>query len=165
VPSPRRGKRVDSVRAMRDTGSLPGLNVRSDWSKRSMRIVLAFALIVAVIGPAEANLTVCNKGAHEAKVALGRFNGTRWSSEGWWHVPAKKCAELIAGKLNARYYYLYATDGAAGTWDGSTSFCTGTTDKFSIVGRGGCVAHGFDRRGFFEVDTRNHLNWTQSLSD
>ena len=130
-----------------------------------MRFALVLALLLAIVGPAEAGFTVCNKGGREARVAIGRFNGTRWSSEGWWHVPAKKCAELVAGRLDARYYYLYATDGAAGTWDGSKSFCTGTTDKFSIVGRGGCVAHGFDRRGFFEVDTGNRLDWTQSLSD
>jgi uncharacterized membrane protein len=130
-----------------------------------MRFVLALVLLLAAIGPAAAQFTVCNKGAREAKVAIGRFNGTRWSSEGWWHVPAKKCAALIAGKLDARYYYLYATDGAAGTWDGSTTFCTATNDRFSIVGRGGCAAQGFDRRGFFEVDTGSRLDWTQSLSD
>ncbi|MEJ1969372.1 MAG: DUF1036 domain-containing protein [Rhizomicrobium sp.] len=131
-----------------------------------MRFVLAFALLFAAVGPAEAKLAVCNKGVREAKVALGRFNGTRWISEGWWQVPGKKCAELIAGKLDARYYYLYATDGAQGTWDGSKTFCTGTASgRFSIVGRGGCVARGYDRRGFFEIDTGNRLDWTQSLSD
>jgi len=130
-----------------------------------MRFALALVLLLAAIGPAEAQFTVCNKGAREARVAIGRFNGTRWSSEGWWNVPAKKCAELIAGKLDARYYYLYATDGAAGTWDGGKSFCTATADRFSIVGRSGCAAQGFDRRGFFEVDTGNRLDWTQSLSD
>jgi len=130
-----------------------------------MRFALALALLLAATASAEANFTICNKGTREARVAIGRFNGTRWSSEGWWHVPAKKCAELIAGRLDARYYYLYATDGAAGTWAGGKSFCTGTADKFSILGRGDCLAHGFDRRGFFEVDTGNLLNWTQSLSD
>jgi uncharacterized membrane protein len=130
-----------------------------------MRTMLALAFLLAVIGPAEARFAVCNKGAREAKVALGRFSGTRWISEGWWHVPAKKCADLIAAGLDARYYYLYATDGAQGTWDGSKNFCTGTSDRFSIVGRGGCVARGYDRRGFFEIDTGNRIDWTQNLSD
>lgn len=130
-----------------------------------MRFVLAFALLFAAVGPAEAKLAVCNKGVREAKVALGRFNGTRWISEGWWRVNPKKCAELVAGKLDARYYYLYATDGAVGTWDGSRGFCTGTAEKFAIVGRGDCTGRGYDRRGFFEIDTSNRTDFTQSLSD
>ena len=130
-----------------------------------MRFVLAFALLITATGPAGAALSVCNTGARVVKVAVGRFGGTRWISEGWWHVPGKKCAELVPGKLVARYYYMYATDGAVGTWDGAKSFCTSATDKFSIVGRGGCTERGFDRRGFFEIDTGNRLDFTQKLSD
>ena len=130
-----------------------------------MRLVLALAVLIAAASPAAAGLSVCNKGTHGVKVALGQFNGMRWTSEGWWQVAAKKCAEVRAGHLDARFYYLYATDGASGTWDGGKNFCVGSHDKFLIVGRGACAARGFDRRGFFEVDTGNQLNWTQSLSD
>ena len=130
-----------------------------------MRFALAFAVLLLALGPAEAKFSVCNKGAREARVALGRFNGVRWMSEGWFHIAPNKCAPLIPGKLDARYYYLYATDGAQGTWDGSKNFCVGTEDHFSIVGRGGCVARGHDRRGFFEIDTGDRIDWTQNLSD
>ncbi len=130
-----------------------------------MRFALALALLLAAIAPPAAKFSVCNKGLREAKVALGRFSGTHWISEGWWHVAGKKCAELIAGKLVARYYYLYATDGAQGTWDGSTNFCVGTGDKFSITGRASCVGRGFDKRGFFQIDTGNQLDYAQNLSD
>ncbi len=88
------------------------------------------------------------------KVAVGLFNGTRWTSQGWWRVEPRTCAALVPGKLVARYYYLYASDGAVGVWDGGKSFCVGTTDKFAIVGRGGCTERGFDRRGFFEIRHR-----------
>ena len=130
-----------------------------------MRFVLALLATVLLGQPAWAGLNVCNKGAHAAKVAVGRFNGTRWTSEGWWHVPAGRCAEIVAGKLDARYYYMYATDGQLGTWDGGKSFCVAAGDKFSIVGRGGCAARGFERRGFFEIVTGNRLSFTQTLSD
>lgn len=123
-----------------------------------MRLVIALAALIAAAAPASAGLSVCNKSAHGIQIAVGYFNGTRWSSEGWWQVATKKCAELITGRLDARYYYLYATDGASGTWDGGTSFCVGTADKFAVVGRGACAAHGYDRRGFFEIDTGNQLN-------
>ncbi len=131
-----------------------------------MRFATAFSLCVLLgAGPAEAGLSVCNKAARPVKVALGRFNGTRWMSEGWWHVDGRKCAELVGGSLPARFYYLYATDGQAGIWGGGKSFCTGAEDKFSIVGRGGCAERGFDRRGFFEIDTGSRLSFTQTLSD
>ncbi|HEY0300690.1 MAG TPA: DUF1036 domain-containing protein [Rhizomicrobium sp.] len=130
-----------------------------------MRIVLALAFLLALAGPAQAGLSVCNKGARDVRVAVGRFNGTRWMSEGWWRVPAKKCLSVVAGKLVARYYYLYASDGAVGTWDGGKSFCVGTAGPFAIVGRGACAERGFDRRGFFEIDTGNRLDFTQTLSD
>ena len=130
-----------------------------------MRHVIALAVLIAAASPAAAGLSVCNKSIHSVKVALGQFNGTRWVSQGWWQVTAKKCAVLTGGHLESRYYYLYASDGAAGTWDGGKNFCVGTTESFLIIGRGACAARGFDRRGFFEIDTGNQLNWTQSLSD
>ena len=130
-----------------------------------MRLAFALALLIAATGSAQASLTACNKGARPVKVAVGRFNGVRWISEGWWQVPGKKCLELVPGKLVARYYYMYATDGAVGTWDGGKSFCTAAAGRFAIVGRGGCTARGYDRRGFFEIDTGNRLDFTQNLSD
>jgi len=130
-----------------------------------MRLVIALAILFAAAGPASAGLSVCNKSGHGVRVALGQFNGTRWMSAGWWQVAAKTGTQLTAGRLDARFYYLYATDGASGTWDGGKNFCVGTTDKFMVIGRGACVARGYDRRGFFEVDTGNRFDWTQSLSD
>jgi len=130
-----------------------------------MRLVVALAMLVVPAVPAQASLSVCNKTEHSVKIAVGHFNGTRWASEGWWQVATKKCAELVTGRLDARYYYLYATDGASGVWDGGTSFCLARAAKFSIVGRGGCGAHGYDSVGFFKVDTGNRLDWTQTLSD
>jgi len=148
---------------MRDTGASGQRSVRLDID--FMRFTLALAFLLLAAGQADAALGVCNKGTRTVKVAVGRFNGTRWMSEGWWQVPSHKCAELVPGKLVARYYYMYASDGAVGVWDGGKSFCVGTADKFAIIGRGGCTERGFDRRGFFEIDTGNRLDFTQTLSD
>jgi uncharacterized membrane protein len=126
-------------------------------------IFLALAALVLAAGPAAADMKVCNKTSKPAKVALGRFDGKQWTSQGWWTIAAKDCAKLISGPLDARFYYLYGTDGASGTWDGGNGFCTTASDKFSIAGRGSCAQHGYDRKGFFEVDTGNNLSWTQAL--
>jgi len=36
---------------------------------------------------------------------------------------------------------------------------------WQAAGRGNCAGRGFDRRGFFEVDTGKKPDWTQTLSN
>ena len=78
---------------------------------------------------------------------------------------AQKLRRLLTGPLQARYYYLYATDGAAGTWEGKTHFCVAPAANSSSPGARDCAKRGFDRRGFFEVDTGKTPDWTQTLSN
>ena len=128
-----------------------------------MRLFIALILLLTI--PARADFTVCNKAGVTASLALGQFNGTTWESRGWWTIPSRKCKTLISGRLNARYYYLYGTDSESGTWNGGTYFCTLAQPEFQITGRGNCAARGYDRKGFFAVDTGNSPNWKQSLSN
>ena len=130
-----------------------------------MRWLLAIVALIAITDPANANFTVCNKSAHPMRVALGRYDGVLWTSKGWWVVAPKKCAELVAGRLDARYYYLYATNEQFGVWSGPKNFCVTVFMKFTIPGRSECEARGYYRLGFLEIDTGNKLNWTQTFSD
>jgi uncharacterized membrane protein len=130
---------------------------------RPMR--LAVVLLMAFLVPAQAALTVCNKTAKPVKVAIGRTNGADWISQGWWTIVPKSCTAVVSASLNARFYYLFATDGGAGSWDGTHGFCVSSHDRFEIAGRGNCLAHGFEHKGFFEVDTRSAADYTQTLSD
>ena len=126
---------------------------------------LAGAWIAGYASPASAGFSVCNRTEHPASIAIGLFDGEEWGSEGWWRVEAGGCAELIAGPLPARSYYLYAVhEEVGGAWDGNRSFCVGT-DMFRIRGRNECLARGFDRKRFFQVDTRDAADWTETLSD
>lgn len=136
-----------------------------DTVKASMNRIVAALALVLLATPAEAGLTLCNTTAHPARLALGRFDGTHWMSEGWWKIAGHRCATLISGPLDARYYYLYATDGGPGSWDGSRAFCVSASDSFRIAGRSDCAGRGFDSRDFFEVDTHDKTDYTQSLSD
>jgi uncharacterized membrane protein len=126
---------------------------------------LALVLFMASIVPAHAALNVCNASAKPVKVALGRFDGATWRSQGWWTIVPKACAALVPASLNSRFYYLFASDGGSGSWDGTHSFCVNSSDRFAITGRGNCLAHGFERKGFFEIDTGSAANYTQTLSD
>lgn len=123
------------------------------------------AMLLLTAGPALAGFKVCNKTALPVRAAIGRFDGTRWSSQGWWTVGPGNCAELLTGPLQARYYYFYASDGGAGTWEGKTHFCVAPAKSFKAAGRGDCARRGFDSRGFLEVDTGRNPDWTQNLSN
>ena len=115
--------------------------------------------------PAQASLKVCNTAKQTVRLALGRFDGTQWASEGWWTIDHGHCATVISGPLDARYYYLYATDSGSGSWDGDRAFCVAASKRFKIAGRADCAARGFESQGFFEVDTGRKSDYTQRLSD
>ncbi len=136
------------------------------------KVPLLAAALLAVPGfllgltaPASATFNVCNKTSLAVRVAMGRFDGVDWTSEGWWIIQPRQCAGLVSGALNARYYYLYATDGAAGSWEGKTHFCIAPQQRFKAAGRGNCSGRGYDRRGFFTIDTGRAADWTQNLSN
>jgi len=136
----------------------------------AMRRMLLLAILTAPAAllaapPAWAAFNVCNKSDIPTKVALGRFDGTHWTSQGWWTIAPKTCTRLLNGPLQARYYYLYATDGAGGSWEGKTRFCVAPGTKFLTPGRNDCTVRGLDQRGFFEVDTGKSPEWTQTLSN
>ncbi|HWU26336.1 MAG TPA: DUF1036 domain-containing protein [Rhizomicrobium sp.] len=130
-----------------------------------MRPLIAALLLGLIALPAEAGFKVCNRTARETKVALGFRSDKNWSSRGWWTIAARSCREILPGPLNARYYYLYATDELSGNWDGRNGFCVAASARFEIEGRADCEAHGYDRKGFFEVDTGQAHDYTQMLSE
>jgi hypothetical protein len=67
--------------------------------------------------------------------------------------------------LVARYYYVYAVDyDRSGEWAGRAFMCT-REKEFTIRGTEDCLARGYDRTGFFEVDTGEQPSWTVQLTD
>ena len=132
-----------------------------------MRLGLALILVLTVVvtDPGRADFAVCNKANVTVRVAIGQYNGTIWESRGWWTVPPRTCETLVSGRLNARFYYIYGSDGQSGSWGGNTYFCTLAQSQFRISGRGNCASRGYDRTGFFVVDTGNNRDWKLSLSN
>ncbi len=127
--------------------------------------VFAGVLLAASSAPAQAAFSVCNKTDHTASVALGFYDGKDWGSTGWWTVAAGACTRIINEALFARYYYLYAIhQDVGGAWEGDRSFCIGK-GRFSIQGRDGCAAKGFESKKFFQIDTGQSRDWTENLAD
>jgi uncharacterized membrane protein len=72
---------------------------------------------------------------------------------------------VLKGTLIARFYYIYAVDyDRGGEWSGQAYMCT-RDKEFTIKGTQDCLARGFDRTGFFEVDTGEQRTWTVQLTD
>jgi uncharacterized membrane protein len=116
------------------------------------------------MSPALADLKLCNNTPNKVGVAIGYKDNEGWASEGWWTVEPSKCLTLLKGALISRYYYVYAVDrGVGGSWGGKSQMCV--RDKaFTIRGLDNCVERGYQKQGFFEVDTAEETDWTISLS-
>jgi uncharacterized membrane protein len=98
-------------------------------------------------------------------VALGYRAERGWMSEGWWQTPPGDCRVLYQGDLERRFYYIFAVDDiGGGAWDGSVFMCT-RDETFTIFGVEDCLARGYERTGFFEIDTQNRTDWTLQLTE
>lgn len=135
-----------------------------------LRLVLAGLLLACAlisIEPAYADLRVCNQTGNPVSIALGYRAERGWQSEGWWVAGPSQCATVFQGDLNAnsRFYYLFVADDiGGGAWDGQVYMCT-RDESFTIFGVEDCLARGYERTGFFEVDTQNRSDWTLELTD
>jgi uncharacterized membrane protein len=124
----------------------------------------ALGMLGAMALPAQADLKMCNNTTSRVGVALGYKDKEGWATEGWWTIEPEKCLPLLKGALIARYYYVFAVDyDKGGSWGGKAMMCI--RDKiFTIRGIDGCQERGYQKTGFFEVDTAEESDWTVSLS-
>src|SRR5271157_2078413 len=126
---------------------------------------LALALTCLWNDPAAADFRLCNNTSSRVGIALGYKDAEGWTTEGWWNVSSRSCETLLKGTLVARYYYIYALDyDRGGEWSGQAFMCS-RDKEFTIKGTENCLARGFDRTGFFEVDTGEQRAWTVQLTE
>ena len=121
--------------------------------------------LTASASSAQADFRLCNNTPSRVGVAVGYKDADGWTTEGWWNLPSRSCETILKGNLVARYYYIYAIDyDRGGEWTGRAYMCT-RDKEFTIRGIGDCLAHGYDRTGFFEVDTGEQRAWTVQLTE
>jgi uncharacterized membrane protein len=103
---------------------------------------------------APAGYTVCNDGPATLLVALGKTDGSKAVSQGWWTVTSGACARAITTPLASDAIYLLAQrKGGGALVAGSQHFCT-TAAAFEIQGNRNCAARGFADAGFAATQTR-----------
>ena len=131
---------------------------------RFLLVTAAFALAPATSALADFHL--CNNTGSRVGIAIGYKDADGgWATEGWWNLAARSCETLLKGTLIARFYYIYAIDyDRGGEWAGHAYMCT-RDKEFTIRGTEDCLARGFDRTGFFEVDTGEQRAWTVQLTE
>jgi uncharacterized membrane protein len=126
---------------------------------------LVVLILASSTRPAAADFRLCNNTAGRIGIAIGYKDAEGWTTEGWWNLPARTCETILKGNLVARYYYVYAIDyDRGGEWMGQAYMCT-RDKEFTIRGIGDCLARGYDRTGFFEVDTGEQRAWTVQLTE
>ena len=125
---------------------------------------VAACLICILTKSAAADFRLCNNTGSRVGVAIGYKDAEDWTTEGWWNLPSHLCETMLKGNLTARYYYIYAVDyDHGGEWLGQAYLCT-RDHSFTIRGASDCLARGYDRTGFFEVDTGGEQRaWTVQL--
>lgn len=136
--------------------------------QRRRRLGLVFGSVLvsaAFCGHAVADLNLCNSTSSRIGVSVGYRDGDGWATEGWWNIASQTCETLLKGTLSSRFYYVHAVDyDRGGEWAGANLMCT--ADKsFTIRGVQDCQQRGFNRTGFFEVDTKESKDWTIRLTD
>ncbi|WP_407115023.1 DUF1036 domain-containing protein [Bradyrhizobium sp. LMG 9283] len=127
--------------------------------------VLVVGLLCLWASPASADFRLCNNTSSRVGIALGYKDAEGWTTEGWWNISSRSCETLLRGTLVARYYYIYAIDyDRGGEWSGQAFMCS-RDKEFTIRGTEDCLARGYDRTGYFEVDTGEQRAWTVQLTD
>jgi uncharacterized membrane protein len=128
-------------------------------------MALAFAALAGATGEARADLRICNGTGSRIGVAVGYRDPQGWVTEGWFNLRANTCEAVLKGDLNFKYYYIHALDyDRGGEWSGPSFMCT-REREFAVRGFDNCLARGFDRTGFFEIDTGEQKNWTVQLTE
>jgi uncharacterized membrane protein len=128
-------------------------------------LAAALLFLAASADPAAADFRLCNNTASRVGVAVGYKDAEGWTTEGWWNLPSHTCETILKGNLVARYYYVYAIDyDRGGEWMGQAYMCS-RDKEFTIRGIGDCLARGYDRTGYFEVDTGEQRAWTVQLTE
>jgi uncharacterized membrane protein len=133
---------------------------------RTLMLGAASIVWLCMLGrPAAADFRLCNNTGSRVGIAMGYKDNDGWTTEGWWNLGARSCETLLRGTLVARFYYIYALDyERGGEWSGQAFMCT-RDKEFTIRGIDDCLARGYERTGFFEVDTSEQRSWTVQLTE
>ncbi len=115
-------------------------------------LALLTAALLPMAVPVSADLRFCNPTQDRLGVAVGFKDKQGFVTQGWWNLPAKSCDRLPGTPIDHRYYLNVINYDRGGEWAGDTYLCT-REKEFTLRGIEDCAARGYERTGFFAVDT------------
>ncbi len=133
---------------------------------RTLALALS-TLAPALLLPAQAraDFIVCNDSFDVINVAIGADTGEAFGTRGWWTIGPNRCATLLRGRLDSRYFYVFATDVFGQVLlDGNTEMCV-LDGRFEITGTEDCWERGHIAAPFAEIDIGAAQAWTLFLGD
>ncbi|HWU26477.1 MAG TPA: DUF1036 domain-containing protein [Rhizomicrobium sp.] len=108
---------------------------------------------------------ICNDGSQEIWSAIALWSGKDFVSQGWWDVPAGRCATAIDASLGHDAIYLYASHAGNNHFvTGQKSFCV-SNQIFEIHGRERCETHGNSALGFAATNTKGAPGYAAHIND
>ena len=130
-----------------------------------MKIIVLASLATLAASAARGDLTFCNDGASERRVAIAYSDNGSWTSEGWWQLAGSSCTVVVAGDLTRQHYYFYAPLNGEFAGEGY-GFCT-TQAPFTLPGADGdCASMAAERHDFSHIDTgASEKDFVFSLAD
>jgi uncharacterized membrane protein len=129
-----------------------------------MRLFLSAVFLACGSGAALADFQVCNDSGIARSLAIGYGSKDKWTSEGWWIIPAGDCKAVISGPLQSRFIYWRATAPDQEFPHENYMFCT-QAKPFTIEGAEDCEARGYETAGFKVADTGTEPDYTLMLTD
>ena len=151
---------------------------------RPRRMLMSLGLAALVAGPATAGtddqkkeevvgkaatqdgFRFCNLSSQPVEVAKATYSAKRptneaFVAEGWYQFEPGQCQVLWPGKLQYRYYLVYAQNKQSGReWKGDIPVCV-NREAFTLKSTI-CRSDQYQRL-FQQVDTGNSENWTYNL--
>jgi uncharacterized membrane protein len=121
---------------------------------------------VVIKQPAQDGFRLCNLTEQPVEVAKATYSAKRlaneaFMAEGWYQFQPGQCQVLWAGKLQYRYYLIYAQNKPTGReWKGDIPVCVGR-EAFTLKSAV-CRSDQYQRL-FVQVDTKDSENWTHNL--
>ncbi len=145
---------------------------KKTWFFNLCRFALPVFLLVLFSGPAKAEFKICNQTVAVYNVAIGAEKDRKFSTEGWWILPANNCISPLKEDLDVlrlRYIYVYATTIAGDTvFAGNSEMCV-DSKRFKIdkipSQPWNCWVRGLQFAKFKEIDTGNAKSWTLFIRD
>ena len=109
-------------------------------------------------------IRLCNNTSNRVGIAVGYSRNRAGRRKESWNVAAQSPKPFCAAP-SSRLFLVYAVDyDRGGEWSGQ-AFMFHREKEFTIRGTEDCRARGYDRTGFFEVDTGDQPSWTVQLTE